>query len=153
MTNIKSLMARLKPCPFKTVANETLSATCEVAPLQNSCNPCSSASRLKPASLNSKAVVTRCQSASLPFGLRHDAQIRSRGLPAVGILLPGFFVGHRAGNDHVVALFPIHRRCDFVLRGELKRIEHAQNLVEVAASGHGIDEDQLDLFIGPHDKH
>src|SRR6187551_128966 len=35
--------------------------------------------------------------------LRDDANVRARRAPAVGVGLLGLFVGHRAGDDHVVA--------------------------------------------------
>ena len=40
-------------------------------------------------------------------------------------------VRDRAGDDHVLALLPVHGRRDPVLRGQLQRVDHAQHLVEV----------------------
>src|SRR5262249_36759000 len=57
-------------------------------------------------------------------------------------------VADRARNDDVLALLPVYRRRDLVLGGELQRIDHAQDLVEVAARGHGISEQELDLLVG-----
>ena len=58
-----------------------------------------------------------------------------------------------AGDDDVLALLPVHRRRDLVLRRQLQRIDHAQHLVEVAAGRHRVDEDQLDLLVRPDDEH
>src|SRR5216684_348621 len=57
-------------------------------------------------------------------GLRHDAQVRPRRLPALRIGLLGVFVADRAGNDDVLALFPVRRRRHLVLRGQLQGIDH-----------------------------
>ena len=61
-------------------------------------------------------------------------------------------VGDRAGDDHVLALLPVHRRRHLVLRGQLQRVDHAQHLVEVAARRHRVDEDQLDLLVRADDE-
>ena len=61
-------------------------------------------------------------------------------------------VRDRAGDDHVVALLPLRRRRDLVLRGQLQRVDHAQHLVEVAAGRHRIDEDQLHLLVRTDDE-
>src|ERR1019366_476997 len=81
--------------------------------------------------------------------LRHDSDVGLRRLPALRILLLGVLVGHRAGDDHVLAMLPVHRSRDLVFGGELERVDHAQHLVEIAAGGHRINEDQLDLLVGP----
>jgi len=48
---------------------------------------------------------------------RHDPDVRSRRVPAVGVGLAGLLVGNGAGDDHVLALPPVHRRGDLVLGG------------------------------------
>src|SRR5215470_17318565 len=75
-------------------------------------------------------------------GLRHDADVGPRCRPALWIALPGFIVGDGASDDHVLALPPVDRRGDLMLRGELERVDHAQDLIEVAPGGHGVDQDQ-----------
>jgi hypothetical protein len=40
-----------------------------------------------------------------------------------------------------------------VLRGHLQAVDHAQHLVEIAARGHRIDQDQLDLLVRPDHEH
>src|SRR5580704_1363637 len=80
--------------------------------------------------------------------LRHDAEVRARGLPTFRIGFAGRFVTDRASDDHILALLPVHRRRYFVVRSELEGVDHAQHLVEVAASGHWIDENELDLLVG-----
>src|SRR5262249_29990130 len=81
--------------------------------------------------------------------LRHDADIGLRRLPALRPDLLGVVVAHRARDDDVVALLPVHRRRDLVLGGQLQRVDDAQHLVEVAPGGHRIDQDQLDLLVRP----
>ena len=51
------------------------------------------------------------------------------------------------------ALLPIHRRRHLVLGGELQQIDHTQHLVEVAAGGHRIDQNELDLLVRADDEH
>ena len=41
----------------------------------------------------------------------------------------------------------LHGRRDLVVRRQLERVDHPQHLVEVAAGGHRIDQDQLDLLV------
>ena len=91
--------------------------------------------------------------ACVTFRLRHDAQPRPGGVPAVGVLLLGLLVGHRAGDDHVLALLPLGRRRHGLVRGQLQRVDHAQHLVEVAAGGHGVDQHQLDLLVRADHEH
>ena len=81
-----------------------------------------------------------------------DAQVGLGRFQPAGIQLLRVFVGDRAGDDHVVALLPVHRRRDLVLGGELHRVEHAQDLVEVAARGHRVGQHQLDLLVGADDE-
>ena len=38
------------------------------------------------------------------------------------------------------------------LRGKLERVDNAEHLVEIAAGGHRIDENELDLLVGPDDE-
>src|SRR6266481_7736492 len=85
--------------------------------------------------------------------LRHDANIGLRRLPALRILLLGLVVADRTRDDHVLAVLPIHRRRHLVLGGELQRVDDAQHLVEVAAGGHRINEDELDLLVRADDEH
>ena len=75
--------------------------------------------------------------------LRHDPDVGFRLPPALRILLPGVVVADRAGDGHVLALLPVHRRGDFVSGGKLQRVDDAQHLVEIAASGHRVDQDEL----------
>src|SRR3954447_12188869 len=84
--------------------------------------------------------------------LRHDPDVGLGRLPALGILLLGIIVADRAGDDHVLAALPVHRGRHLVLGGELQRVDDAQHLVEVAAGGHGIDQDELDLLVRADDE-
>src|SRR3954451_5481106 len=90
-------------------------------------------------------------SAKTSIRLRDDADVGLGRLPFTELLLASL-VGDRAGDDHVIALLPVDRRGDLVLGGELERVDDAQDLVEVAAGRHRIDEDQLDLLVGPDDE-
>src|SRR5262249_39766661 len=63
--------------------------------------------------------------------LRHDADVMPRRLPALRVLLLGFLVADRAGDDDVLTMLPIHRRRHLVLGGELQGVDHPQDLVEV----------------------
>jgi len=49
-------------------------------------------------------------------------------------------------------VLPVHRRRDSVLGGELQRLDHPDDLVEVAARRHRIDQDELDLLIWTDDE-
>ena len=84
--------------------------------------------------------------------LLDHAQVGLDRLVALRVLLLRVLVGDRAGDDHVLALLPVHRRRDLVLGGELHRIEDAQDLVEVAARRHRVGEHQLDLLVGADDE-
>src|SRR3954468_12843060 len=65
------------------------------------------------------------------LGLRNDADVGLRRLPLAEDLL-GIVVRDGPGDDHVVALLPLSRRRDLVLRGELQRVDDPKHLVEVA---------------------
>src|SRR5438552_8600587 len=85
--------------------------------------------------------------------LWHDADIGLRRLPALWPQLLGVVVAHRACDDHVIAVLPVHRRRHLVLGRELQRVDDAQHLVEVAAGGHRVDQDQLALLVRPDHEH
>src|ERR1700716_3719302 len=91
----------------------------------------------------------------------HHSAHRARILPVVGLFglggsaevgLGGFLIGDGSGDDDVVALLPVGGGGDLVFRGELHGVEDAEDLVEVAAGGHGIAELQLDLLVGADDE-
>src|SRR5262249_19786043 len=89
----------------------------------------------------------------LLLGLRDDADVGLRRAPALRVPLPGFLVGDRARDDHILAQLPVHRGRHLVFGGELERVDHPQDLVEVAPGGHGIDEDQFDLLVWADHEH
>ena len=64
--------------------------------------------------------------------LRHDPQVRPRCLPALGYFVLRLIVGYRSGDDDVFALLPLRGRRDLVFRGQLERVDDAQDFVEVA---------------------
>src|SRR5215475_2251409 len=85
--------------------------------------------------------------------LRHYADVRLGSRPAVRVGLPGFVVRDRTRDDDVLALLPIHRSRHLVLRRELQRVDDAQDLVEVAAGSHRVDENELDLLVRANHEH
>jgi hypothetical protein len=85
------------------------------------------------------------------FGLLGGAEVGLDGLVA-GEDLVCIFVGDGTGDDDVFAVLPVGWGCDLVLCGELNGVEDAEDLVEVAAGGHGIAELQLDLLVGADDE-
>ena len=62
------------------------------------------------------------------------------------------FVRNCAGDDDVLTLLPVGRRCDLMLRGELDGVEYADDFVEVAAGGHGVGDLKLDALVGANDE-
>ena len=56
-------------------------------------------------------------------------------------------------DDHVVAIFPVGRRGHLVAVGELQRVDHAQDFIEVAAGAGGIGDLQAQLLVGVDDEH
>jgi hypothetical protein len=79
--------------------------------------------------------------------LRDDPNIWLGWFPAAGIILLCLFVRNRGQDDHVLALFPIHRCDHFVFRSELNGFQDAQNFIEIVGCAHGIAERQLDLLV------
>src|SRR6266516_7541839 len=75
--------------------------------------------------------------------LCHGPQIRLVRLEALRVLFLRFLVGYRGRYDHVLARLPVHRRRHRVLGVQLQRVEEAQNLVEVSARAHRVDEHRL----------
>src|SRR6516162_8283244 len=86
------------------------------------------------------------------FGLGDDADVGLGGAPGAEDLA-GFVVADRAGDDDVLAGLPVDRGGDAVGGGELEGVDDPQHLVEVAAGGHRVDQDQLDLLVRADDEH
>src|SRR5215204_6589939 len=84
--------------------------------------------------------------------LRHDPQVWPRRLPTLGVNALRLIIRDRAGDDHVLAVLPVHGRRNPVLGGELQGVDHPDDLVEVAARRHRINQDELDLLVGPDDE-
>src|SRR5260370_40490631 len=84
--------------------------------------------------------------------LRHNPDIRPWRFPALRIDGFGLVVADRACDDDVLALFPVGRRRDAMLGGHLQRIDRAQDFLEIAARGHGVDHDKLYLLVRPDDE-
>src|SRR5215203_624007 len=85
--------------------------------------------------------------------LRRDSQIRFRGSPTTGKLLLRSFIRQRWNDDHIVSILPINRRRNTILRSQLKRIDHAQNLVEIASRTRRIRDHQFDFLVWTNHKH
>ena len=68
------------------------------------------------------------------FRLCSGADIRLDRLVA-GKELIRFFIGDSAADDNVVALFPVRRGGDLVLRGELDGVEDANDFIEITEIG------------------
>src|SRR6266850_6892889 len=92
--------------------------------------------------------VTDCYSLYLTAWAEEQSAGTAWGFPARRVLFFRVLVAHRAGDDDVLPLLPVRRGGDLVLRGELHGIEHAQQLVEVAAGGHRVEQHQLDFLVG-----
>src|SRR6185312_10566311 len=84
--------------------------------------------------------------------LRHDADIGLRRFPPVGIDLLRLLVADRAGDDDVLALLPVGGGRNAMLRGQLQRVDGAQDLLEIAPGAHRIDQHQLDLLVRADDE-
>src|SRR5690606_7898423 len=64
--------------------------------------------------------------------LLHVPQVRLQRPPALRELLFRCLVRDARRDDHVLAVLPVHRRRDLMLRRQLDRVEQTQHLVEVA---------------------
>ena len=90
-----------------------------------------------------------------PFSLQRQldsAQIRLVRLEALRVALLRVLVGDRGRDDHLFAGHPVGRRRDRLLRAELDRVEHAQDLVEVAPGAHRVGHRHLDALVGADDE-
>src|SRR5467141_5022689 len=63
--------------------------------------------------------------------LRRDSEVRLQRLPTFGELRLGVLVGYGRDDDHVLAVLPVHRCRHAVAGGQLQRVAHSQDLVEV----------------------
>ena len=68
----------------------------------------------------------------VPIRLRSHPQVRLDRLPTLGELLLRVLVRDRRHDDHVLAVLPVDGSRHLVLRGQLERIDHAQDLIEIA---------------------
>src|SRR5262249_61071709 len=59
----------------------------------------------------------------------------------------------RDGENGLVGMVQVCGSGDAVLGGKLQRVDNPQYLVEVAARGHRIDENELDLLVRADDEH
>src|ERR1700761_5954417 len=84
--------------------------------------------------------------------LLYLAQVGLHVLYRISVCLLSFVVRYGGQKDHVVSLLPVGWGRDFVLRRQLHRIEHTQQLGEVAPGAHGVAQMKLDLLIGANDE-
>ena len=69
-------------------------------------------------------------------------------MPSIpGEALARLVVGDSGDDDHVVAPLPVHRRRHLVGGRELQRVDHPQDLVEVAAGALRVGDRQLHLLV------
>src|SRR5579875_1953560 len=76
-----------------------------------------------------------------------DAQVGLERPEALREKLLRLLVADGGRDDYVLALLPVDGRRDFVLIGELQRIDDAQNLLEVAARTRRLRDDERNLLI------
>src|ERR1700691_5348015 len=77
-------------------------------------------------------------------GLGHVADVGLGLLPGAVDLL-GLVIGDCTGDDNIVALRPVDWCGHPVVGRQLERVDDPENLIEIAARRHRVDEDQLDL--------
>lgn len=87
----------------------------------------------------------------LVLGQRSEAQVRLDDAE-VGEQLLGLLVLDRGVDNDVVARHPVDRSGDLVLVARLQRVDNAQDLVGVAASGSRVRQDGADRLLGVNDK-
>ena len=66
--------------------------------------------------------------------------------------LRDFIIFHRRGDDAVLSVFPVRRRGDFVLRGELQRVDDSEDFQKVASGRCGIGEREFDFLVRADDE-
>ena len=106
--------------------------------------------------LNSAATVQHsifsCPGIShLSLGKAGEAQVRLDNAEAREQLL-GLLVGDGRSDNDVVARNPVDGRGDTVLVASLERVDDAEHLGRVAASGGRVGEDGADLLVGVDDE-
>jgi hypothetical protein len=88
----------------------------------------------------------------MPSRLRGKAEIRFHGAEAFWETRLSLIIGHRCDDDHVLALLPVHWRCDRMLRRKLAGVEEPQHLVEIAPAAHRVGQHRLDLLVRSDDE-
>ena len=71
----------------------------------------------------------------------------------LGEELGDLFGLHSRRHHDITALLPVGRCRDAVLGRQLQRVDHAEDLVEVAASGGWVENGELELLVGADDEH
>ncbi|TNV73358.1 hypothetical protein FGO68_gene3180 [Halteria grandinella] len=80
--------------------------------------------------------------------LGHISQVWLDLAPSIGEPDLCLVISHGCTNDHVFALLPVGRCRYRVLGGQLKRINHSDDLIEVSACGSRVCDHQLHLLVG-----
>ena len=105
---------------------------------------------------------TGTASGTAPLGLiaLRGAGVWLRREAQVGLLrdeprkaLPGVLVRHGRDDDDVLALLPVGRRRHRVLRGELQRVDHAEQFREIASRAGWVGERELHLVVRADDEY
>ena len=80
----------------------------------------------------------RATQVSSAVGLGRHPQVGLQGLPALGEAALGVVVTERGDDDDVVAVGPVDGRGHRVVGRQLQRVEHAEDLVDVATRRGGV---------------
>src|SRR5438874_11730235 len=72
--------------------------------------------------------------------LRNGPKVGLHRLPAAGEFLTRLLVRDGWSDDHLLALLPVHRSCDWMPGRQLAAVEKPEHLVEVAPAAHWRDE-------------
>ena len=84
----------------------------------------------------------------LSVRLRRQTQVRRDGLIAFGEAFLDFvFVLDRRHDDHVIPVLPIGRRCDFVVIGQLQRVDDPQDFMEITPGAGWVGDGQANFFV------
>jgi hypothetical protein len=67
--------------------------------------------------------------------LRDGPKVRFVRFESLRVLCFSLIVGHRSRDYDVLSWFPVNRRGDILSGGQLQRIQHTHDLVEIAAGG------------------
>src|ERR1700729_333237 len=118
--------SKLSPFGVRTVSYRVDTPTGRTVARTRTCRPEGPAGHtIRPESIGPADV-------SSAVGLGRHPQVRLQGLPALGEAALGVVVAERRDDDDIVTVGPVDRGGHRVVGGQLQRVEHAQDLVDVA---------------------